>query len=311
MVAQDLDDVRERRSGIEQDIEDSTREIQELRADIARRTDEIAALDARAEELRVALEAANEALETRARSAFKRGGLSTLEAIMSSGGPSEAVERVATLGSLARRDDAAIQSATALRVQLEQTEALRRDALAGLQALEAEVEDRLVVLGEELEETKELEVYLELKAKRQVMIDRGVQQGIYSCPMGTPFSFIDSWGFARSGGRAHKGVDIMAPHGTPIYAFTSGRITRMKSGGIGGVVLYLWGDDGNQYYYAHLAGYAEGVYAGMRVEAGDLVAYNGDTGNARGGASHLHFEVHPGGGGAVNPYPWAAAACYG
>jgi murein DD-endopeptidase MepM/ murein hydrolase activator NlpD len=149
---------------------------------------------------------------------------------------------------------------------------------------------------------------LTTRAPRQ-RIDRANQRGIYSCPMARPFTFIDSWGFARSGGRAHKGVDIMAPRGNEIYAFTNGRVQRMKTGGLGGVVLYLRGDDGNVYYYAHLDRYAPGIGTGSRVEAGQLIAYNGDTGNAR-GAPHLHFEVAPGGGAAVNPYPYTAAACF-
>ena len=83
----------------------------------------------------------------------------------------------------------------------------------------------------------------------------------------------------------------------------------MRNSGLGGITLYMFGDDGNEYYYAHLQGYANGVRVGMRVAAGDLIAYNGSSGNASASAPHLHFEVHPGGGRAVNPYPYAARAC--
>lgn len=139
--------------------------------------------------------------------------------------------------------------------------------------------------------------------------DPAPTSGGYACPVGDPVVFTDTWGAPRSGGRRHQGVDMMSPHGTPIYAITSGQITRMNSSGLGGISIYMYGDDGNQYYYTHLQGYAGGISVGTRVGAGTLIAYNGSSGNASASAPHLHFEVHPGGGGAVNPYPWAAMAC--
>lgn len=309
-TAQDLEDVQERRDQLEDGIIDLTTRLEELEATIAQREEELVALDARKAELEAELVTVRAALEKRARAMFMQGGdVGTLEALVSGDGPGEALERAATMDVLARRDGASIEAAEALRIQLEQTEQLRTATLEDLQALEAELEVSAAAMAEELDRVKILERDLKLKAKRQRMIDRGSQQGIYSCPVASPFSFIDSWGFARSGGRSHKGVDIMNPYGNEVYAFTNGRISRMSSSSLGGITLYFQGDDGNQYYYAHLAGYA-GVGVGQWVESGTLIAYNGASGNARGGSPHLHFEVHPGGGAPVNPYPWAAAACY-
>jgi murein DD-endopeptidase MepM/ murein hydrolase activator NlpD len=93
---------------------------------------------------------------------------------------------------------------------------------------------------------------------------------------------------------------------TPIHAYESGTISRLNSNSLGGISLYLKGASGTLYYYTHLSGYAN-VSAGQRVDAGDLIAYNGMTGNAP--VPHLHFEVMPGGGGNVNPYPYVARAC--
>ncbi|MDX1659220.1 MAG: peptidoglycan DD-metalloendopeptidase family protein [Nitriliruptorales bacterium] len=310
-TAQDLEQVQERRSQLEQDITAVNQRLEELEATIISKTEELEAIDERKAELEAQLNEVRAALEQRARAMFMLGGdVSTLEALVSGEGPGEAIERAATMNTLARRDGASLEEAEALRIQLDQTEEIRADTLTELRDLEVELEEAANRMVEDLETVKILERDLKLKAKRQRMIDRGMQQGIYSCPMQSPYSFIDSWGFSRSGGRRHKGVDIMAPYGNEIYAFTNGRISRMSNSRLGGITLYLWGDDGNRYYYAHLSGYAPNTYVGKWVEAGTLIGYNGSSGNARGGSPHLHFEVHPGGGSAINPYPWAAAACY-
>jgi murein DD-endopeptidase MepM/ murein hydrolase activator NlpD len=122
------------------------------------------------------------------------------------------------------------------------------------------------------------------------------------CPMNGS-AYGDSWGAPRSGGRSHEGVDMLAPMGTPIYAVVSGSVN-FRQNRLGGNAVSLLGDNGNRYYYAHLASY-EGV--SRRVNQGDVIGYNGDTGNAT-GTPHLHFEVHPGGGLAVNPTPSVRAA---
>jgi murein DD-endopeptidase MepM/ murein hydrolase activator NlpD len=122
------------------------------------------------------------------------------------------------------------------------------------------------------------------------------------CPM-LGSAYGDTWGAPRSGGRRHEGVDMLAPMGTPIYAVVSGYVT-FKQNRLGGNAASLAGDNGNRYYYAHFSGY-EGV--SRRVSQGDVIGYNGDTGNAT-GVPHLHFQVHPGGGLAVNPTPSVRAA---
>ncbi len=124
------------------------------------------------------------------------------------------------------------------------------------------------------------------------------------CPI-SGAAYGDSWGSPRSGGRRHEGVDMLAPAGTPIYAVVGGMVT-FKQNRLGGNAISLVGDNGNRYYYAHLSSF-EGV--NRRVEQGEVIGYNGDTGNAT-GVPHLHFEIHPGGGLAVNPYPSVRlAAC--
>jgi peptidoglycan LD-endopeptidase LytH len=126
------------------------------------------------------------------------------------------------------------------------------------------------------------------------------------CPVQAAVSFVDSFGAPRSGGRAHQGVDMMAGMGTPTVAPVSGRVEH-RGDAVGGLSWWLYGDNGDEYFGTHLSGY-ENQGVGW-VAAGTVIGYVGDSGNAAGGSPHLHFEIHPGGGGAINPFPDVAAAC--
>jgi murein DD-endopeptidase MepM/ murein hydrolase activator NlpD len=119
-------------------------------------------------------------------------------------------------------------------------------------------------------------------------------------PIAGAHSFSNDWGSPRGRGRRHKGNDIFAERNTPVVAVINGVVSRERRGGAGGIMLWLNGDDGNVYFYAHLNGYAVGE--GTRVTAGQTIAFVGNTGNARGGSTHLHFEIHLNGGRAINPY---------
>lgn len=123
------------------------------------------------------------------------------------------------------------------------------------------------------------------------------------CPVAGSRSYADTWGAARSGGRRHEGTDIMAPSGTPLVAMEAGRV-EYRSNRLGGLTLRLYGASGTRYYYAHLSRY-EG--SNRSVAAGAVVGYVGNTGNTS--ANHLHLQIHPGGGQAVNPYPYVRRAC--
>lgn len=305
--AQDLEQVEEEVNQLDAALNQATQAFEDARARVEAIDAELANLQARAAGLEAQASEADQALADRVRAAFKHGGDPVLASFLSSDGVEGAIERAHFIDRVSGRERAVLERALALRSQLDQTRVLIEDRAAELATLEAALAGHRDALSEELTRKQAQAADLRAIAARQRRIDNAVQSGVYAC-IHDANSFVDSWGAARSGGRAHKGVDVMAPYNVPVYAFTHGVITRMNSGGLGGIQLYLFGDDGNEYFYAHLSGYADASYVGRRVEAGELVAYNGDTGNAR-GTPHVHFEVHPGGGRAVNPYPYMRAAC--
>jgi peptidoglycan LD-endopeptidase LytH len=125
----------------------------------------------------------------------------------------------------------------------------------------------------------------------------------------------DTFTQARSGGRVHDAIDIMAPHGTPVVAAAPGTLEKLFfSKGGGGITAYVRSPDGRWlFYYAHLQDYASGLHEGQAIRQGDPIGRVGSTGNANPAGPHLHFAVYrmePGqkwyDGTAINPYPLLA-----
>lgn len=315
------------------------REVQDQRAEVQAKLDrllqEISALDAEyadieAELLRLQEQAqqqqqqavtADTALQAQIRQSFMRGSLDSGLSILTSDSPQQAAEQAQFLQLLARRNRAEYEGATAAgtrtQVTAEQVATSSQRLELRKQELEQAREEAEGLVAEAAAEEERIKATIAAeaaaRAARQPARSTGGAgpsapvNGNLACPVGQPRSYSDTYGAPRSGGRSHKGTDILAPQGTPIYAYENGTVTRMNSNRLGGISLYLQGDSGNLYYYTHLSGYVGGISAGMRVTAGQHVAHNGMTGNAP--VPHLHFEVMPGGGGNVNPYPYVVRAC--
>jgi len=128
-----------------------------------------------------------------------------------------------------------------------------------------------------------------------------------TCPVAGPHTFRDSWLEPRPGGRQHHGVDMVAATGTPLVAIETGNIWSTGWHWAGGIDLFLRGNSGDLYYYAHLQGYAPGIAAGVHVNKGQVIGYNGATGNAS--VPHLHLGYQPGGGPLTNPYQLMVKLC--
>lgn len=306
------------------DLDVAERRVEELEGELDAATAAYETTWARIEAAQVELEQlqrnvrdlerdANEArrlLANRARAIFKRGTTFTFQTLLTSDGSQAAVERAAMIAALQLRDGVRIERADAASIALAQARGLVEDRERALEHLHAQLEADARVLQDQLRVATADASAIRTLVARQRRIDRDAQQGIYSCIFDRGvFHFRDTWGAPRSGGRRHRGTDVFAPTRAQAYAFTSGVVQRHSRSRLGGLGLYLRGDDGNVYYYAHLDSIDPTASVGRRLVAGEPIARNGSTGNATPNAPHVHFELHPGGGGAVNPYPWLAAAC--
>ncbi|NHF64625.1 M23 family metallopeptidase [Xanthomonas hortorum] len=121
----------------------------------------------------------------------------------------------------------------------------------------------------------------------------------------------DTFTDARSEGRVHDAIDILAPTGTAVLAVADGTVEKLFNSERGGLTLYQFDPSGTYcYYYAHLERYADGLAEKQPIKRGQIIGYVGSTGNADPAAPHLHFEIHRLGpekewwkGEVVNPYP--------
>lgn len=229
-----------------------------------------------------------------------------------------AVAELVTLdGELERRRRDLEQQRTAAEEALatmDDEAAALQEELVAAQAAAAEVEEEIRRLEAARQEAERRRLEAEERARQEAAsaavpaapAERApVASGGMVCPIRGPVSFIDSWGHPRPQGR-HMGVDLMAARGVPNVAVVSGEVEMRSGGGRPGLGVHLRGDDGNVYYYFHFDSYEGGS---RRVAQGEVIGYTGNTGDASGGPTHTHFEVHPDGGGAVNPYPYVAPVC--
>ena len=246
------------------------------------------------------VEAARRQFEARARTAVVRGESSDNAAeLMTSDDPNDLAIAQTLLGSVLEADDAALQEYVAAKKEVSSDLV---DIAERLVDARLELEDARIRLVDARRASVAAQFNLAVFAAGSEIVIHG-----FVFPVGEPHTFGDSFGAPRMMGttyeHAHQGTDIMAPFDTPLLACERGIITEMGSDVLGGTKLWLKGESGTYYYYAHLSAFVKGQEVGDLVEAGDLVGLVGDTGNAKGGAPHLHFEIHPDGGKAVNPYP--------
>ncbi len=253
------------------------------------------------------LAAAQALLSTHAAGIYRRSQVSPLEVLVGAASFEDLFTRVDLMRRIGTSDAQSIAEVKRVRDKLNKQRAQlaseKRSATKAVTSLKAE-RDRLQ--GQlKAKQAAFAKVKAELDAVRGGA-NRPAGVASVAGPNGMVFPVVgsyyysDTWGASRGNGRRrHEGTDIMAPRGTPVVAILPGTVTS-KTGGLGGKTIWLSANNGWSFYYAHLDGWA--VRSG-RVKAGQIIGYVGSTGNAAGGASHLHLQIQPHGS-PVNPYPY-------
>jgi murein DD-endopeptidase MepM/ murein hydrolase activator NlpD len=291
-----LEQAQQRRAAVEERLAEVQGRLDALQSEVARVEDRVAQLQQSAKAHQATARQADAVLHARVVDAYKRGEVPVAMSLLGDGAMEDLTERARLLTVLALRDHARSESAVSAQIRARATAADVATALDDLDSRRGELDaarrevaaalDAARSHEEEVERTLATEVAARERAARQRAARQGGStvsvassgggaapvSGGSACPVGSPRSYSDTYGAPRSGGRSHMGTDIMAPHGTPSYAYESGTISRMNSSSLGGISLYMTGDSGTVYYYTHLSGYAAGASAGKRVSAGELIA---------------------------------------
>ena len=255
---------------------------------------------------------AKEVLGTRLKAIYMAGDVDPVEVMLESTTFDDMLNRYDFLNHIANQDLNVFNEVKALRREiasrqrdLEDQEARQQFALNQIQQKQAELQASLKA-QEALLASVNAEV-LKLLSSYGVVVSDGSSStsikinGPFAFPCAGPHSF-STLARPRASATLHQGCDIMASMGVPAVACVNGTITLVTEGGNAGKYLRLTMEGSSTFfYYMHMQDIT--VSQGQRVSAGDLVGHVGDTGNAKGGAPHIHFEVHPDGGAAVNPYP--------
>ncbi|HEV2754194.1 MAG TPA: peptidoglycan DD-metalloendopeptidase family protein [Actinomycetota bacterium] len=311
------EDLRARMADIQADLDATTQELEDLHADEERLESELQVIETKISTLKKREKRLTSVVAERADELYRSGSTGMVEMLMNSESIAELSDKAEILSRASLGDTSAFVEMARTQDEL----ALYSRQLAEKQETLAATEERKQAAAERLQaqfdavaadyaalqrELARVEPVSSAPAPAPVSATSSIPStNGKACPVGQPHSFIDSWGYPRSGGRSHEGVDIMASYGTPVYAIVSGTITYAGYGDSAGNWQILSGSDGNAYWYMHNQ---SNIVTGGSVKAGQQIATVGDTGNAS-GVPHLHFEYHPGGGGPVNPYPLAAAVC--
>lgn len=325
-------------AGLAADLDEAAGRYEHANAHRLRLEDEASDSHAEVAQARHHARAAEEAFARGVAAAYKRPHLSVAlaGAVLQSPDTQTALERAAMLQQLA--DSQRLRADRAQRAASGQVEAVRneqvitsgvRGAAEESRRLAGELEASLAQANDQATSASANLADQEDAARERIAEERRKQEAAARatrlaaqvaassgplppvdgkvCPIGAPNGFINSWGFPRSGGRTHKGVDMFAAYGMPLYAAADGQIARVFNNRLGGLSINLIDGDGHRYYYAHLS--AVSVSNGQQVKAGQVIGANGNSGNARSTPPHLHWQYHPHNGPSVNPYPLAVALC--
>ena len=313
--AETLKELQAQKDALQADLNAAQAKIEELRTRQDNLEHRIQEADERIDVLRKRETKLRSRVVARAQELYMNGNSEMLEALFGGSDITELMTRTEVLSQLSLDNSGVFVNLSRSQAELARLEETLADDQGALEEAQAQLADENDILQSKFQsisaEYERLRAALLAQAPEPAPVAATASApapprptGGMTCPVGGATSFIDSWGAPRSG-HTHQGVDMMGAYGTPLVAITSGTITLSDYGDSAGYWQILSGDDGHQYWYMHNQ---TNIVNGGRVSVGQQIATVGDTGNAA-GTPHLHFEYHPGGGAAINPYPLVASLC--
>ena len=307
----ELGAARDRLNAAQDELSRVTGLWQQTETRLAEAQDAVAQAHAKIDRLQGELIRIRQSLNDRVAAAFMSGGSRSIGALLTSDSIGDAADRLQYTQSVVQGDADLATEVGVMAEELRRQEAQLQRAAQQEGRAAAELEaarEQIAVKVEQLTNVvQELQAKLDAAAERTLGLGGSVSitgtGGIQTCPVAGPNSFVDSFGWPRPGGRTHQGIDMIAAYGTPIVAVAPGN-ARGASNTLGGNAVVLEHDSGGDYtYYAHLSSFG----ASGHVAAGTVIGYVGSTGDTS--VNHLHFEFHPSGGAAVDPYSALVAVC--
>lgn len=314
----ELEAAKDRLDSARAELTGVTAEWQDTEAALALAQDEAAAARSEIARLQGELSRIQRSLNERVAAAYMSGGSMSVGALLASDSLQDAADRLQYTMSVVQGDadlatDVAVKTEELRRERERLEDAVRReqDAADTLEGQRATLSGKIADLNDLVEDLRD-----ELEAEEEAQLGIGIGTGgggggggvvavtgsgaIQTCPVAGPTSFVDSFGDPRPGGRLHEGIDLLASAGTPVVAVAPG--TARTSSAIGGLGVVVEHPNGDWTFYAHLGSYG----ALGPVSAGTAIGTIGSDGVS---VEHLHFEHHPNGGPAVNPYSALLAVC--
>lgn len=303
----ELDAAKARLASSQAELQRVTLAWQQTEADLAVAQDAAARARGEIERLKAEMASTQRALNDRVVAAYMSGGSFSMGVLLTSDSVQEAADRLQYTQSVVAGDADLAATLAVDTVELRRQEAVFQEQAAVASAKAAELEAQRAALNADIARLDELvaDLRAKLAAAQEAQLGLNVQirsGAIQTCPVAGNTSFVDSFGWPRPGGRSHQGIDLIAAYGTPVVSVAPGT-ARDASNSLGGNAVVVNHDNGDWTYYAHLSSFG----AMGRVSAGTVIGKVGATGDTS--VNHLHFEYHPNGGAAVNPYAMLVAVC--
>jgi peptidoglycan LD-endopeptidase LytH len=306
----DLEAARRRLEAAQAELDRVTADWQRSETALAQAQDAAAVARARIRSLAQELAQTQRRLNDRVAAAYMSGGAFSVGALLTADSIQDATDRLQYAQSVVQGDADLATEVGVQSEELKREEARLRQAAAREAATAAALEAQRNQLAGRVEEldgvVADLKAELDAEQERELGLSGQVpvtgSGAIQTCPVAGPNSFVDSFGWPRPGGRTHQGIDLIAAYGTPVVAVAPG-VARTAANTLGGNAVVVNSAGGDWTYYAHLSSY--GTLGS--VSAGTVIGRVGSTGDTN--VNHLHFEYHPNGGAAIDPYGALLSVC--